>query len=94
VFTWVFSGLPEFAAQENTMDSLETVKEHGRQGGFLIDVREKLEWDVGHLRNAASLPLSELPENLSGGVLAKRFPRGQILYLRSAAGAADCKPTT
>lgn len=66
---------------------LETIKNNlSANKAVLIDVREKSEWDAGHLRNAVLLPLSSIPQKLSGADLAKRFPKGQILYLHCAAG--------
>jgi rhodanese-related sulfurtransferase len=53
---------------------------------ILVDVREKGEWDAGHLRDAKLLPLSEIPENVTGKMLEKQFPKGTILYLHCAAG--------
>jgi rhodanese-related sulfurtransferase len=84
---WFVVGLPEITAGEHTKDSLETVKKNmSAKKAILVDVREKGEWDAGHLRDAKLLPLSEIPENVTGKMLEKQFPKGTILYLHCAAG--------
>jgi rhodanese-related sulfurtransferase len=84
---WFAAGLPFITAAEHTKDSLETVKKNmAAKKAILVDVREKSEWDDGHLRDAAPLPLSEIPEKISGNMLEKQFPRGAVLYLHCASG--------
>ena len=84
---WFVAGNPEITAAEHTKDSLETVKKNvAAKKAILVDVREKGEWDDGHLRDATLLPLSEIPERLSGKMLEKQFPKGTVLYLHCASG--------
>ena len=84
---WLVVGLPESSAAEHTKDSLETVKKNmAAKKAVLVDVREKGEWDDGHLRDATLLPLSEIPKRVSGKLLEKQFPKGTVLYLHCAAG--------
>ena len=46
------------SAQEHTKDSLDTIKARlVDKKAVLIDVREQLEWDAGHLKDAKLLPL-------------------------------------
>jgi predicted sulfurtransferase len=48
-------------AAEHTKDSLKVIKENvDAKIAVLIDVREKSEWDKGHVEGAVFLPLSEL----------------------------------
>lgn len=87
VACWFVVGLAEITAGEHTKDSLETVKKNmSAKKAILVDVREKAEWDAGHLRDAKLLPLSEIPENVTSQHLEKHFPKGTILYLYCAAG--------
>ena len=84
---WCVAGIPAITAAEHTKDSLETVKKNmADKKAILVDVREKGEWDDGHLRDAALLPLSEIPERVSGKMLEKQFPKGTVLYLHCASG--------
>jgi rhodanese-related sulfurtransferase len=69
------------AVEENTKDSLETVKKNvSEKKAVLVDVREKKEWDEGHLEGSVFLPLSELKKGISKEELAKRLPKDRILY--------------
>ena len=59
---WFVVENPQSVAPEHTKDSLETVKKNQEaKKAILVDVREKKEWDDGHLRDAVLLPLSEIP---------------------------------
>ena len=78
---------PAFA-QEQTKDSLETVKKAlAAKTAVLIDVREKQEWDKGHLLGASLLPLSSLKEGTKDVVL----PKDKAVYLHCAAGVRCLK---
>jgi rhodanese-related sulfurtransferase len=46
----------------------------------LVDVREKKEWDEGHIEASIFLPLSALKEGVSKEQLAKKLPKDRILY--------------
>lgn len=73
--------LTGFAATENTKDSLETVKKYvAEQKAVLVDVREKSEWDDGHIEGSVFLPLSALKKGLTKEELAKALPKDRILY--------------
>jgi phage shock protein E len=74
--------LSSFAiAAGNTKDSLETVKKNvSEEKAVLVDVREKKEWDEGHIEGSFFLPLSALKKGVSTEQLAKRLPKDQILY--------------
>lgn len=73
---------------DHTQDSLATVKERLAQNkAVLIDVREKSEWNSGHLRDARWLPLSELERGVPREKLGALLPPGRIVYLHCAFGA-------
>ena len=73
-------------ANEHTKDTLTTVKEKLAKGkAVLVDVREKFEWEDGHLKAAVLVPLSELREGKNdeefAKALAKKLPRIQGHHL-------------
>ena len=73
-------------AAEQTKDSLTTVKENvDADKAVLVDVREKSEWDEGHIEGAIFLPLSEL-KGLSKDELAERLPGDKVLYTHCVVG--------
>ena len=58
-------GFHQVAAEEptHTKDTLDMVKKAlAENKAVLIDVREKSEWDQGHLQGAKLLPLSSLKD--------------------------------
>ena len=52
---------------------------------MLVDVREKGEWDSGHVAGAIFLPLSSLQDGPNKETL-KAVPRGKTLYIHCAVG--------
>ncbi len=75
------------SAQEHTKDSLDTVKKAlAAKKAILIDVREKSEWDEGHLKGAKWLPLSNLEGDQLPKDLAKILSKDKVAYLHCAAG--------
>ena len=68
-------------AAGNTKDSLDAVKKNvSEQKAVLVDVREKEEWDDGHIEGSIFLPLSALKRGMSKEQLAKTLPKDRILY--------------
>jgi len=49
-------------------------------GALLVDVREKNEWDSGHMPGAVWIPMSEIPNRLS------ELPRGRDLIFTCRSG--------
>lgn len=77
---------------EHSKDSLDQVKAAmAKKEAVLVDVREKSEWDEGHLEGAVFLPLSWLRQESKvdgfGEKLAGRLPAKKILYLYCRSGA-------
>ncbi len=71
-------------AQEHTKDSPATVKKAlAAKTAVLFDVREKSEWDQGHLQDAKLLPLSGLQ---AGPKLLEGLPKDQPIYLHCRSG--------
>ncbi len=73
-------------AADHTTDSLTTVKENvEKDKAVLVDVREKSEWDAGHIDGAIFLPLSAIRDGLSKDEIA-RLPQDKILYVHCVIG--------
>lgn len=78
-------------AAEPTKDTLAMVKKNvAAEKALLVDVREKSEWDDGHVAGAVFLPLSELRNGITADALAKRVPKDQIIYTHCAIGVRSC----
>ncbi len=61
------------AGAELTKEPLSKVKENlEKEKAVLVDVREKKEWNSGHVEGAIFLPLSSVQDGLSKTELAKR----------------------
>ncbi len=74
-------------AAELTKDTLEKVKEKiNDEKAVLVDVREKKEWDEGHIEGAVFLPLSKLQEGVDAKALAKQLPKDKIIYTHCVVG--------
>ncbi|RPI82357.1 MAG: rhodanese-like domain-containing protein [Planctomycetaceae bacterium] len=74
-------------AAEHTKDSLDTVKEKLKaKEALLVDVREKGEWDEGHVKNAEFGPLSDLKDADKLEKLLKQLSKDKVLYLHCRSG--------
>ncbi len=82
---------PKKTADGHTVDSLKQVQERlTDKSALLIDVREKDEWDAGHLAQAQLVPLSELREGAGqseyAAQLVKTLPKDKIVYCHCRSG--------
>ncbi len=74
-------------AQDHTADSPEQIKKAiAEKKAVLIDVREQKEWDAGHLKDAALLPLSKLKKGATKEEIEKAIPKGKVAYLHCKSG--------
>ncbi len=74
-------------AAEHTTDSLETVKERLQsKQAILLDVREPVEWEQGHLKQASPLALSKLRKGVPADELKKLLAGDRIIYAHCFAG--------
>ena len=74
-------------AQEHTKDTVATVKENvAAKKAVILDVREKSEWDAGHLAAASLLPLSKIKEGADLKSALKDLKPGTIVYCHCRAG--------
>jgi len=82
------SSLGLASAAELTKEPLSKVKENvEKEKAVLVDVREKKEWDAGHIDGAIYLPLSSVQDGVSKSELAK-LPedKDKIVYLHCVIG--------
>lgn len=74
-------------AADTTTDTLPQVKQAiKKKQAVLVDVREKREWDQGHVEGAIFLPLSTLKAGITKEQLEAKIPRGAIVYTHCALG--------
>jgi rhodanese-related sulfurtransferase len=67
--------------------SLEDVKRQlVEKKAVLVDVREKREWEQGHLAGAIFLPLSELKKGAAASALAAKLPKDMVVYAHCQSG--------
>ena len=84
--------LPAVQAADHTKDKPDEVKKAVADGkAVLLDVREKSEWDRGHLKDAKHLPLSYLQEAPKTEDVAKVVPKDKIVYCHCASGVRCLK---
>lgn len=71
---------------EHTKDTLKSVmKNVAEKKAVLVDVREKDEWDQGHIRGSILFPSSSL-RDLDAAKAGEKLPKDKILYTFCAAG--------
>jgi phage shock protein E len=74
-------------AADHTKDSLDTVKKAiAEDKAVLLDVREKAEWDDGHIRDAKFLALSELRRGVKADELARLLSKDKVVYCHCGSG--------
>ena len=79
-------------AADHTKDTPDEVKKAIADGtAVLLDVREKSEWDDGHLKDAQHLPLSVLNGDLKAEDVAKVAPKDKIAYCHCGSGVRCLK---
>lgn len=73
-------------AAELTEEPLPQIKENiDDEKAVLVDVREKKEWQEGHIEGAIFLPLSGLRDGVTKDEL-KPLPKDKILYVHCVVG--------
>jgi phage shock protein E len=72
---------------DHTTDTTETVKKAlEKKTAILLDVREKSEWDEGHLGDARLLPLSKLQDGIDEKDLAATLDKDKVIYIHCRSG--------
>ncbi|MGC1274563.1 MAG: rhodanese-like domain-containing protein [Planctomycetaceae bacterium] len=82
---------PAIEESPYTKDSLATVQKRlDAKNAVLIDVREKNEWEAGHLRQATLVPLTEIGKKIDDedfrAKLKKTLPDDKPIYLHCKSG--------
>lgn len=76
--------------KEHTKDTLETVRENiDQKKAVLIDVRDLVEWNAGHIRGAVLLPWRDLQDKLTEEQVKEKLEKqtkDKILYTHCAVG--------
>jgi peroxiredoxin/rhodanese-related sulfurtransferase len=80
-----------FQPGKHTKDSLEKVQKLLKENkAIILDVREKSEWNAGHLKGAKLVPLSELRKNAGdkeyAKKLGKKVSKNKIIYCHCRSG--------
>lgn len=85
-----FAGLmcaPSIHGEEHTRDKIDQVINAVKEKkAVLVDVREKSEWDKGHLKDAKLVPLSALKKDMTPEEVRKIIPKDVIVYCHCASG--------
>lgn len=74
-------------ALEFTKDSLADVSKNVSEGkAILVDVRDLIEWNAGHVRGAVHLPWRDLQGMNGEQLLLGKLPKDKIIYTYCAVG--------
>jgi phage shock protein E len=83
--------LPARAA-DHTKDTTEVImKAIADDKAVLLDVREKSEWEDGHIKDAKFLPWSTLKAGAKAEDVAKIVPKDKIVYCHCGSGVRCLK---
>lgn len=78
---------PTFTPAGHTTDSLDTVKDRVKaKKAVLLDVREKTEWEAGHLKVAKLVPLSAVKSQQLTAEMKKNLPKDKPIYCHCRSG--------
>ncbi|MCY3005020.1 MAG: rhodanese-like domain-containing protein [Planctomycetota bacterium] len=73
--------------KEHTKDSLASVKEKiADKKAVLVDVRDLVEWNAGHVQGAILLPWRDLQDKLTEAQVKEKLPKEKIIYTHCAVG--------
>ena len=79
-------------AADYTKDDVEVIKAKVQKGEVvLIDVREKNEWDEGHVLGAKLLPLSKISKGATKEEIESVVGKDKVVYLHCKAGVRCMK---
>ncbi|WP_425614360.1 rhodanese-like domain-containing protein [Anatilimnocola sp. NA78] len=71
----------------HSKDTVQDVKSNVEAGkAVIVDVREKVEWDDGHVKGAIHLPKSQLDDKAKLADLVKKLDKSKIIYTHCKAG--------
>ena len=91
-FAFQAAFLPPIDELEHTKDSLKTVKERiEEKKAVLVDVRELVEWNDGHIEGAIHLPWRDLQDKFDEKALREKLPKDTIVYTHCMVGYRSLK---
>lgn len=77
---------------EHSKDSLEKIKELIKEKkAVLVDVRELVEWNAGHVEGAIHAPFRDLQDKLDEKKVEELLPKDKIIYTYCAVGYRSLK---
>ena len=87
------TGAVELLAElKHTEDSLKLVQERvAEKKAVLVDVRDLVEWNAGHVEGAIHLPFRDLQEKFDEKSMREILPKDTILYTHCAVGFRSLK---
>lgn len=88
--------LPRFSLRLQSKQGSKKGKSRAKKAvtegkAVLLDVREKSEWDEGHLKDAKLLPLSALKVSPKAEDVARVVPKDKIVYCHCGSGIRSLK---
>jgi rhodanese-related sulfurtransferase len=73
--------------KEHTKDTLATVRERVEEKkAVIVDVRDLVEWNAGHVQGAVFLPWRELQEKITEEQVNEKLSKEKIIYTHCAVG--------
>jgi phage shock protein E len=82
-------------AMEHTTDSLDSVKERvAEKKAVLVDVRDLVEWNSGHIKDAVHLPFRDLQDNWDEEKVREKVSKDLIIYTYCVVGFRSLKAGT
>jgi phage shock protein E len=73
--------------KEHTKDALATVRERVEEKkAVIVDVRDLVEWNAGHVQGAVLLPWRELQEKITEEQVNEKLSKEKIIYTHCAVG--------
>jgi len=80
---------------KHTKDSLKTIKEQvDAKKAILVDVRELVEWNDGHVVGAVHLPWRDLQDKFDEKAMREKLPKDMIIYTYCMVGYRSLKAGT
>ncbi|MDG1894439.1 MAG: rhodanese-like domain-containing protein [Fuerstiella sp.] len=78
---------PTFTRAGHTTDTLDVVRQRLKdKKAVLLDVREKTEWEAGHLKSAKLIPLSVVRTGRLTKEMQKNLPKDKPVYCHCRSG--------
>ena len=87
ILTMASGAVDLLAELKHTEDSLQTIKERiADKKAVLVDVRELVEWNDGHIEGAIHLPFRDLQDKFDATALRDKLPKDTIIYTHCMVG--------